>query len=123
MKKYGALDNYIEMYREQAGLSREELSVLIDVNPRSTVWRYEGNQRSPDIEKLLALEIVFGLAAHEIYAGIAADMVDKVASRAQALLEGLTDKDMGPGLSRKIATLSRLARPDELVVIPICEGE
>lgn len=120
MKLYGSLDNYIQMHRERLGLSQAELASLIAVEHRASLSRYELGLRFPELETLLALEIVLGHPASELFAGVAERVRVSVEDRAKALLERLGDtpsKDM----VLKLELLSRLAHPDEHQVIPIWE--
>ena len=78
MKLYGSLDNYIEMHRERVGLSQAELSLLIAVEGRASVSRYELGLRSPNLETLLALEVIFEQPIREIFAGVAERVRDSV---------------------------------------------
>ena len=122
MKLYGSLDNYIQMHRERAGLSQVDLSLLIAVEKRSSVSRYEQGLRFPNLETLLALELVLGQPIRELFAGVNERVEEDVSSRARTLLESLDDKPR-KGLVKKIEILSRLAHFDEHLVVPIWEGD
>ena len=121
MKLYGSLDNYIQMHRQRLGLSQADLSLLIAVEQRSSVSRYEQGLRFPNLEVLLALEISLGQPIQELYAGIAERVQDSVSCRARSLLETLDDKPRRE-LVTKIDALSRLAHFDEHRIVPIWEG-
>jgi transcriptional regulator with XRE-family HTH domain len=62
-------DNYIKMFRTQAGLSQEELAFLLGWKSGSGVSRFERGRREPPLETLLALEVVFGISIRELFAG------------------------------------------------------
>ncbi len=121
MKLYGSLDNYIKMHRKRVGLSQAELSLLIAVEQRSAVSKYEEGLRHPNLESLLALEIVLGQPARDLFAGVAERVTEDVMSRARTLLESL-DNTPSKEMAAKLEVLSRLAHPDEHHVIPIWEG-
>jgi len=121
MRKYGSLDNYIQMHRQQVGLSQDELSFLIAVEQRGSVSRYEQGLRFPNLETLLALEIVLNQPVRELFAGIAERVGDNVESRARALLESLTDDNPSKELALKLELLSRLVHPDDHQIVPIWE--
>lgn len=123
MKQYGALNNYIEMHRNRAGLSRDELSLLLSVDKSATLSRYEQGERMPDIERLIALEMALGVPLQQLFAGVAERVQESVSSRAAALLESLDDEGPSPELALKISTLARLAKPDDLTFLPLCDGE
>lgn len=122
MKLYGSLDNYIQMHRERVGLSQAELSLLIAVDHRSSVSRYEQGLRFPGLESLLALEIVLGQPIAKLFAGIAERVGENVTSRARTLLESLDDTPSRE-MSLKLELLSRLVRPDDVRIVPTWETE
>ncbi len=122
MKLYGSLDNYIEMHRQRNGLSQDELAFLIGLEKGASVSRFELGTRFPTLEGILALELVFGERMDCIYPGVAEQVHDNLASRARRLLECLDDT-LSPGLAAKIELLSKLARPDDVSIIPIWEDE
>jgi transcriptional regulator with XRE-family HTH domain len=121
MKLYGSLDNYIQMHRQRLGLSQADLSLLIAIEQRSSVSRYEQGLRFPNLETLLALEMVLGQPIRELFAGVAERVEESVGSRARTLLESLDDKPR-KDLVVKIEALSRLAHFDEPRIVPIWEG-
>ena len=118
MKSYGPLDNYIEMHRLRAGLSQEDLSYLISVENGSSVSRYEQGLRLPNLETLLALEIVLGQRIQELFAGVADRVEANVLERARFLLASLDDTP-SKELALKLELLSRLVHPDEPSIVPI----
>jgi transcriptional regulator with XRE-family HTH domain len=121
MKLYGSLDNYIEMHRQRVGLSQAELSLLIAVEHRGTLSRFEQGLRFPNLETLLALEMVFDQPIQGLFAGIAERVRENVTSRARTLLESLDDTP-SKELVLKLELLSRLAHPDDEQIIPIWEA-
>jgi len=122
MKLYGSLDNYIQMHRQRAGLSQADLSLLIAVEKRGTVSRYEQGVRLPSLHGLLALEIVLGQPIQELFAGLHERVLEDVSSRARTLLESLDDAPR-KDLAVKIEILSKLAHLDEHRIVPIWEGQ
>jgi len=117
MKLYGPLDNYIRMYRERVGLSQAELSLLIAVEQRASVSRYEQGLRFPNLETLLALEVVLGMPIGDLFAGVAESVRENVSTRAKALLEDAGDEPTKETV-RKLEFLSKLAHPDDLRIVP-----
>jgi transcriptional regulator with XRE-family HTH domain len=109
------------MHRRQIGLSQAELAALVAVDNRGSVARYELGVRLPELETLLRLEIALGAPARELFAGIAEHMREDVKRRARALLEGMSDAPSGRALVT-LDTLSRLAHPDDVRLIPLWEN-
>jgi transcriptional regulator with XRE-family HTH domain len=105
------------MHRERVGLSQADLSLLISVEQRASVSRYEQGLRFPNLETLLALEIVLGLPISDLFAGVTERVRENVSGRARALLEDLDDTPTKETLS-KLDLLSKLAQPDEYRIIP-----
>lgn len=112
------MDNYIQMFRLRTGLSQADLSYLIAVERGSSVSRYEQGLRFPDLEVVLAMEIVLGAPARELYLGLSERTREEVAIRARELLERLDDTPT-PELALKLEVLGKLARPDDPSIIPI----
>ena len=121
MKLYGSLNNYIEMHRQRVGLSQAELSMLIAVEQRASISRYERGLRFPNLETLLALEMVLGQPILDLFAGVAEHVQESVTSRARTLLESLDDTP-SKEMVLKLELLSKLAHPDDHQVIPIWEN-
>ncbi len=122
MKYYGSLDNYIEMHRKRAGLSQSDLSHLIFLEKGSSISRYEKGVRFPNLESLMALEVVLGQPIAELYAGVRERVEDEVTDRARSLLEKLGDAPTKE-LALKLELLARLAHPDEPQIVPIWEEQ
>ena len=111
MKPYGSLDNYIATLRSAAGLTQDELAVLLDLESGASIDRYESG-RAPELRKIIALEIVFDEPLQWIFGGIADDVRERVAIRARTLLECMDDK-IDAKNAQKLETLARLARVDD----------
>ncbi len=122
MKLHGSLDNYIQMHRQRAGLSQAELSLLIAVEQRASLSRYEQGLRFPNLETLLALELVLEQPIQELFAGVAERVRENVTSRAEALLTSLGDTP-SKEMVMKLELLSKLAHPDDHRIVPIWESE
>ncbi len=110
------------MNRQRVGLSQDELSLLIAIDGRASVARYEQGLRLPQLETLIALEIVLDRPIGELFAGVAERVRDNVMSRAGALLESLDDTP-SKEMVLKLELLSKLAHPDDHHVIPIWEDK
>lgn len=106
--KYGSLENYISAQRRATGISQDELAILIGLEGRSSISRYELGLRLPELQTLIALEVVFDLPLQELFAGIAERVREEIPSRARVLLEGMGEKPTAQNVE-KISTLARLA--------------
>ncbi len=100
-----------------AGLSQDELAVLVGQEGRSAISYYESGQRIPELVALMALELVFDVPLQKLFAGIACEVRTDVVGRARALLEGMGEKPTQQN-AEKLRTLARLAYLDEEATIP-----
>ncbi|MDO8473128.1 MAG: helix-turn-helix transcriptional regulator [Dehalococcoidia bacterium] len=112
MQNYGPLDNYISTHRRMAGLSQDELAVLMGNEMRESIGRYEQGIRRVDLHGALALEVILDEPLQYLFAGVSEKVRADVARRAKALLEGMTDKPNAKN-AEKLATLDRLAHLDD----------
>jgi len=112
MQQFRSLPNYIAMHRKTAGLSQVELAIMLGLEDRKVLSKYELAERMPEIRTLIAMEIVFDEPLQSIFAGIAQEIREEMPGRARAILETMGDKP-GPDTSDKLATLSRVAHLDE----------
>jgi transcriptional regulator with XRE-family HTH domain len=120
MKLYGFLNNYIQANRERLCLTQNELSVLVSVEPGASMSRFEAGERLPNLEVLLALEIVFDRPISVLFPGLQETVIENVRARARKVLESLGD-EASPQMITKYEALSRLAHPDEYQIIPLWE--
>jgi transcriptional regulator with XRE-family HTH domain len=109
------------MHRKQLGLSQSDLAILV-AETRETVSRYEGSGRLPDLETVLALEMVLGQSIPTLFAGITERVRDCVVHRAETLLESMNDKPTHEN-ALKLALLAKLAHPDDEYSLPIWDAE
>ena len=116
------LHNYISTHRRNHALSQSDLTVLLGAENRATVSRYEHALRLPNLEAALALEVVFGIPISELFVGVAGRVREDVSRRARALLEVVPEEPTG-GFAKKVELLSKLARPDDEVIVPLWEDE
>jgi len=113
MLLYGSLDNYILAYRKEAGLSQDELAILLGLEGRASVARYEQVRRLPELQMLIGLELIFDEPVQKMFAGMAERVRGDLPARARALLEGMGEKPTAQNI-QKLATLARLAHLDDI---------
>ncbi len=117
MTPYGSLDNYIALHRKQAGLSQDELAIMLGLEGRGSISRYEIALRLPELQTLIALEVVFDEPIQKLFAGVAEKVRADIPIRAQAVLEGMGEKPSAQN-AEKLATLARLAHIDDEYTMP-----
>lgn len=111
-KPFGRLNNYIAMYRRRGALTQPELATLAGLESATTIGRFEDGDNLPSLEVALAMAIALGHPVEELFAGRVEELQEKVALRAQALLEAMSDEPT-PENQIKLALLARLAHPDD----------
>lgn len=79
------LQNYLRTHRKRTGLSQREIAFLLGVTSSSKVSRYEHFLRQPTLRTAFAYEIIFGVPAHELFAGIFQEVEAETLRRIQSL--------------------------------------
>jgi transcriptional regulator with XRE-family HTH domain len=64
------LQNYIRTHRKRARLPQHQVAYLAGTKSGSRISRYENFSRVPDLVTVFAFEIIFGVPARELFAGI-----------------------------------------------------
>lgn len=106
------LQNYIKMYRKWIGFSQDEVAFLMGdkATGGSRISRYERFQRTPALEKALALEIILDVPVGEIFPGEKGKAKQIVEKRAKVLREKVIREE--PSAMRD----QRLRRLNELIL-------
>ncbi len=81
------LAHYVRHHRKQAGLSQDEVGWLLGVNDGTTVSRLEHFERVPTLRTAFAYEVIFGVSASEIFAGLFEATRRATLARAATILE------------------------------------
>jgi transcriptional regulator with XRE-family HTH domain len=109
------LPNYLRTYRKHAALSQEELAFLLGLSKGNKVSRHEQSARLPNIETLLAYEVVFGIPPRILFAGLFEKVEHLTKERAGALIAKLAAQKLDRLTSKKIEGLRRLVSQEEVV--------
>jgi transcriptional regulator with XRE-family HTH domain len=80
----------IRSHRRRWGLLQRELGELLGVS-RGAITKMERLLREPSLYHVFAAEIVFGVAAKELFPTLHEEIEDEVVRRAQVLEERLSD--------------------------------
>jgi transcriptional regulator with XRE-family HTH domain len=86
------LENYLETYRKQSGLTQQEVAFLLGSETSAQVSRYENRRRLPPIETVAACEEIFGVPFAELFAGMRQSVGKDVAKRRLELMSKLQAK-------------------------------
>ena len=108
MKKTRKLKNYLRRYRKSSGLSQEDLAFLLGCREGSKVSRYEHFSRQPSLRTALACEAIFGVAAHELFAGLFDDVRRRSGARAKLLIQRWGAAKPDRRITRRVTALRRI---------------
>jgi len=103
----GALPNYLRAQRKRLGLSQDEVAFLLGCRDGGKLSRYERFQRTPNLETVAALELIFGVPAQELFAGVYEEAERIVSRRARMLARRLACRAEA---RRKLAQVKTIAR-------------
>jgi len=117
------LDNYLRTYRKSRGFSQREVAFLLGCHSGTKVSRYERSKRIPPLETIFAYELILGMPAHELFAGIQERAERRALHRVRLLTRRLARKAGDPTLARKMEFLRTVAKQgsEELRYEPISE--
>src|SRR3954447_25709975 len=93
------LPNYLRSHRKKSGLSQDELALLLGCRSGTKVSRYENCIRKPELETLLALELLFRKPASELFGGINDAVRFVTHRRINGLIKKLDQADASPEVS------------------------
>ncbi len=102
------LPNYLRTYRKRAGLSQRDLAFLLGVRARGPVSEMEKRRRMPLLRTALALEVIFGIPAGELFAGMRESTASDIDARVDKLAAQLGSK-VGTNKRHEYRTARKLA--------------
>ena len=102
------LQNYLRTYRKRSGLSQDEVAFLLGCQSGTKVSRYEHSQRKPTLETLFAYEMVFGVPARELFAGVYQKVEKRILNRTHLLTRKLSRATPTPMAARKLQILKAI---------------
>lgn len=103
------LQNYLRTFRKRTGLSQDEMAFLLGCNSGAKVSRYERFTNQPHLKATLAYELVFGVSARQLFAGLVQDVEQDLKCRARLLVQKLGTADQDRKMARKLTILRTLA--------------
>ena len=112
------LHNYLRAHRKRAGLTQREVAFLLGLKASGPISELEKRHRLPLLRTALALEVIFGVSAGELFPGmrqtVNADVEKRFAEFAVLLKAKADKKNDAYKTARKVAWLSRrLASPGD----------
>lgn len=111
------LSNYLRTHRKRAGLSQDDVAFLLGCQSGTKVSRYERFVRQPSLETVFACEVIFGVPARELFAGLFDQVEHRTKRQAKRLIRRLSRRLDEPAVRDKIRALSALCVhvPEQLV--------
>lgn len=103
------LENYLRTFRKTRGFTQREVAFLLGGHSAAKVSRYEHSRRVPTLETIFAYEIIFGISAKELFAGIQERAGRRARHRVRLLARRLERQTKNPALARKVDFLRMLA--------------
>jgi transcriptional regulator with XRE-family HTH domain len=79
------LQNYLRTHRKRRGLSQSDVAFLLGSSTGARVSRYEGFRRQPTLQTAFAYEVIFGISARELFAGLYEQVHRATVQRTQVL--------------------------------------
>jgi transcriptional regulator with XRE-family HTH domain len=102
------LSHHLRANRKRLALSQDDVAFLLGNESGAQVSRYEHFDRVPTLETALAYEVIMKRSASELFGGMYLGAERKVAERAKALMQQMTDVT-GPRAARRRSVLADLA--------------
>ena len=78
---------YLRRERRKWGLTQEELASLLGLKSRGNISALENGKCQPTARELLALQLIFGMTASQLFPELATDIESAVLSRVRELLK------------------------------------
>ena len=100
------LPNYIRRYRKRACLTQEEVAFLLGSKSSASISRHERFKQTPDLQTLLAYEMLFGTPVRNLFSSKHEEVERKLRRRMRLLIRKLTRAGEGRRIAKKIETLT-----------------
>lgn len=102
------LPNYLRAHRKRLGLSQDDLAYLLGCRSGTKISRYERFRRKPNLDTVFAFEVIAGIPARKLFAGLYISAERDVVRRVEALLRQLSGRPESPRLRRRIIALNAI---------------
>jgi transcriptional regulator with XRE-family HTH domain len=99
------LQNYLRVHRRRVGFSQQEVAFLLGTNSKGKVSRYERCVRQPRLTTVFAYELIFGIPARELFAGMFQEIERAIIDRAAQLASKLNHAKPERLTARKLELL------------------
>jgi DNA-binding XRE family transcriptional regulator len=107
------LQNYIRTQRKRAHLTQREVAFLIGSKTSANICRHERSEQTPNLQTLLAYEILFRTPVRSLFGGVHQDVKQNIISRTRLLLQKLAKSGHRRARARKIEILNDFLREEQ----------
>jgi DNA-binding XRE family transcriptional regulator len=104
------LPNYIRSHRKRAHLTQNEVAFLVGSKTSAIICRHERLEQTPNLQTLLAYEILFRTPVRNLFSGTHQDVEQKLMCRIRLLIQKLAKSGDGRKKSRKLEILNNFLR-------------
>ncbi len=98
--------NYIRTCRKRTGLTQEEVAFLLGSKSSAGISRHERLKQTPDLETLLAYELLFQTPVRNLFSRTHQEVELKLKQRIRLLIRKLAKGGGGRRIKRKIEILT-----------------
>ncbi len=84
--------NYLRMYRKRTGLSQHDIATLLDCHHSAKFSRYEHLIQTPALSTVFGYELILGVPACELFAGLHEEVKQKLLLQIVLFLQYLNEQ-------------------------------
>lgn len=99
------LENYLKTHRQRSGLTQSELASLLGFDSSVNIFRYERGIRKPNLERALALQMLFEIRVDELFPAVNEKVARILIARITELEKAVGDATTPQGIY-KLETLA-----------------
>jgi len=100
------LPNYIRTYRKRSCLTQEEVAFILGSKSSASVSRHERFKQTPDLQTLLAYEMLFRTPVRNLFSSTHREVEQKLRKRIRLLITKLIRGGHGRRIAKKLETLT-----------------
>lgn len=100
-----SLPNYLRMYRKRSCLTQGEVAFILGTKSSAGISRHEQYKQTPDLETMLAYEMLFRTPARSLFGGMHENVKKKLFRRIKLLIRKLSEARRGAQNERKLRLL------------------
>jgi transcriptional regulator with XRE-family HTH domain len=100
------LPNYIRTYRKRACLTQAEVAFILGSKSSARISRHERFKQTPDLQTLLAYELLFRTPVRNLFSGTHHKIAKKLMRRIRLLIQRLAEVRSSRRMKRKIEVLT-----------------